>query len=443
MKGRRAGFSITELLVVVIVIGVLAAVVLPKFTKTLETYKAAEAEHMLEAVRNEQEARCELGDGYTSDTSKLGTWATDTSKYFNYSLQECGMSAARVGADYTLQIPLYEDGRICCDGCDTLNKDYLSCDELRSSLPTSCPCAAEAVTTPPPSPEPCAQTPKPDTSCGCKGTGHYSATWNTSTCSWDIGTTCMGEDTSGCCVKTAKPTSPGCGCKETGHFEYTWDEDSCSWQQGSECVGEDASQCKYEFEVEDDYGYIGYQAKWNGNTAVWEDPRGKALYINHEGGSGARLTLPIEHGGYRCKNPTKPVPDEYNFPAYEHTCANCYAGIISGTNWKVYDMATEPYCSDYGGASAMCKSCPSDRETCDSHCVLRRASTMDPHGEMELRPETPELRPYRNPSQWVNYNGGRVFSCSQQCEGLSALKGDMCAGGYMEFAQRFTCKLKE
>ena len=241
MKKKQSGFTITELLVVVVVIGILSAVVLPKFTKTLENYKTAEAEHMLEAVRNEQEARCELGDGYTADTDKLGTWATDTSKYFNYALHACGMSATRIGGGYTLQIPWYEDGRICCDGCDSLNKDYVSCADLGVSS-SGCPCAAE-TSSQPPTPPSCEQTPQPNTSCGCNNTGHYSASWNTTTCSWDIGTTCLGEDTSGCCVKTAEPTNLSCGCNNTGHYSATWNATACKWDIGTTCMDEDPSEC--------------------------------------------------------------------------------------------------------------------------------------------------------------------------------------------------------
>lgn len=247
MKSKQTGFTITELLVVIVVIGILSAVTVPKFTKMLENFKVAEAEHMLEAVRNEQEARCELGDGYTADTGKLGTWATDTSKYFNYSLQACGMSASRVGAGYTLEIPYYQDGRVCCEGCDTLNKDYESCSTLKDSLPvTSCPCAAEGVTPPPPpGGGGCTPTAKPDTSCGCKNTGHYSATWNSEDCRWDIDTsTCIDEDTSGCCVKTPEPTNLGCGCNNTGHYSATWNPTDCKWNIGTTCIDEDTSECE-------------------------------------------------------------------------------------------------------------------------------------------------------------------------------------------------------
>ena len=50
---KKKAFTLTELLVVVIVIGVLSAVVLPKFSKVIETRKTTEAEEMMAAVRTE------------------------------------------------------------------------------------------------------------------------------------------------------------------------------------------------------------------------------------------------------------------------------------------------------------------------------------------------------------------------------------------------------
>ena len=52
---KKKAFTLTELLVVVIVVGVLAAVVLPKFSKVMETRKTTEAEELMAAVRTEQE----------------------------------------------------------------------------------------------------------------------------------------------------------------------------------------------------------------------------------------------------------------------------------------------------------------------------------------------------------------------------------------------------
>ena len=53
-KMRKKAFTLTELLVVVIVLGVLAAVAVPKFSRVLETRKTSEAEEIFSAVRTEQ-----------------------------------------------------------------------------------------------------------------------------------------------------------------------------------------------------------------------------------------------------------------------------------------------------------------------------------------------------------------------------------------------------
>ncbi len=68
---KKKAFTLTELLVVVVVIGVLSAVVLPKFNKVMETRKTTEAEEMMAAVRTEQEKRCALDKNYLQDLSKM------------------------------------------------------------------------------------------------------------------------------------------------------------------------------------------------------------------------------------------------------------------------------------------------------------------------------------------------------------------------------------
>ena len=142
-------FTLTELLVVVLIIGVLAAVALPKFTRVVETRKTSEAEKMLTAIRMEQEKRCSLDKPYAGYFDKLGdlvsssekTPQTQTANYV-YKLEEKGASAQSAEKDYVLSIPSYADGRLCCSGtyCQSLNKNYPLCDQM-SNIKTA-PCTA-------------------------------------------------------------------------------------------------------------------------------------------------------------------------------------------------------------------------------------------------------------------------------------------------------------
>lgn len=157
-RRKRSAFTLTELLVVVIVLGVLAAVALPKFSRVLETRRTTEAEHVLAAVRTEQEKRCVLGQNYTGDFSNIPSVAyaktadgRAQSGSYTYTLTETGVSANREGKDYLLKIPSYKNGEICCegDGCENLNKSYPSCDEITVSLDE---CAATDVVADDPKP---------------------------------------------------------------------------------------------------------------------------------------------------------------------------------------------------------------------------------------------------------------------------------------------------
>ena len=142
---KKKAFTLTELLVVVVIIGVLAAVVLPKFRQVIESRKTTEAEGIMMAVRNEQHARCLLDRGYTNDPNQLASLPKNLGKNYTYMLSATGLSAKEKNNKYTLRIKSYGDGGICCegDGCTSLSKDYPSCSSYNVSVNTEC--AAEAI----------------------------------------------------------------------------------------------------------------------------------------------------------------------------------------------------------------------------------------------------------------------------------------------------------
>ncbi len=139
MKKDQRGFTLTELLVVVLLLGILASAVLPKFTKVIDSFRVLEAERIVVAIRGEQEQRCLLDKKYTQTPSKLtvipGGVSVNGNVFsygdFEYTLSyDGGMTALHKDKNYLLEMPSYTDGRICCDNCDGLNKNYQPCSDL-------------------------------------------------------------------------------------------------------------------------------------------------------------------------------------------------------------------------------------------------------------------------------------------------------------------------
>lgn len=196
MRNKKKAFTLTELLVVVIVIGVLSAAVLPKFSKVIETRKTTEAEGLMSAIRTEQEKRCALDKPYVTDFSKLADLIkTGETKNYSLSLQDKGVLASSKGKySYNLEIPSYADGRICCSGsdCEKLNKSYPSCEELIARAnyqesPDSC--VGEVPPTSPVS-KPCSgkkEVTQPCTGGSTCGFETRTATCDTSTGNWIYG----------------------------------------------------------------------------------------------------------------------------------------------------------------------------------------------------------------------------------------------------------------
>lgn len=205
---KKKAFTLAELLVVVIVLGVLAAVAVPKFTRVLETRKTTEVENIFAAVRTEQENRCVFGKSYSVDKTQLAMLSdADSSSNYTYGLTEQGITAASAKG-YALKMLSYKDGEICCEGeyCSSLNKQYPLCSSL--TVPTDECASTEAVTVPEPEPEPepepapvyeCDINARPITSqfCGTRcGRQSREISCDTSTGQWKTGPWGACEDSS-------------------------------------------------------------------------------------------------------------------------------------------------------------------------------------------------------------------------------------------------------
>ena len=69
---QQAGFSLTELLVVIVVIGVLILLALPKFSSVVTKAKETEAKTMLKHLHALQQAFYYENDTYTTNLSQIG-----------------------------------------------------------------------------------------------------------------------------------------------------------------------------------------------------------------------------------------------------------------------------------------------------------------------------------------------------------------------------------
>ena len=79
---RRAGFTLVELAVVIVIIGVLAAFGVPRFIKSVERSKAAEAFEYLASIRTAQERYQAQYGTYALNVTDLDIKSTPP-KYFN------------------------------------------------------------------------------------------------------------------------------------------------------------------------------------------------------------------------------------------------------------------------------------------------------------------------------------------------------------------------
>lgn len=116
----NTGFTLTEITIVVIIVGVLASLALPRFTGVFERMKASEGVQLLSALLRAQKAFETENGNYTNNLALLDV-EIDTAEYFNAATEAVWdpvdpvanpiATITRIGA-YTLGIN--EEGDITC-----------------------------------------------------------------------------------------------------------------------------------------------------------------------------------------------------------------------------------------------------------------------------------------------------------------------------------------
>ena len=206
MPNKKA-FSLPDLLITVVVLGLAAAVALPRVYKVLEQRNAQSAEAVLAQYRSEQEGRCVQENQYSMDFASLpGILSQREDKHFTYELLPTGIAARRKGGyGYVLQMPSYEDGRLCCedrDACQRLGKEYPSCSDLtaRADYHSGEECSAVKK-------EPLCQgeNVRP---CGCQEKGQQARTCDPETNTWSEWGSCSIPLTCDCSAVSGPRPAP-------------------------------------------------------------------------------------------------------------------------------------------------------------------------------------------------------------------------------------------
>jgi prepilin-type N-terminal cleavage/methylation domain-containing protein len=94
------GFTLIELMVVVIIVGVLAAIAIPLYTGYIKNARTSEGTARLAAVMTAAKAYHQANDAWPADFGVAGFYGDGTqTEHFTYSITQAGFTVTATGRD--------------------------------------------------------------------------------------------------------------------------------------------------------------------------------------------------------------------------------------------------------------------------------------------------------------------------------------------------------